>query len=101
MKEKDRYHRGRPDSRRPRPTPTDAAAEDAEDFIPADGTVDGDTGEIISIRVIGLPHEFSLALRNTLETIKNQRINYPLAIQALYRMSTEEMAERATIRCSI
>ncbi len=75
--------------------------------IPGDGQgyaltvilADGATGEIINIRLVGLPHDFSLALREILERVSEQPINHQLSIAALYSLSTQELADRATVQC--
>ncbi|MBO4793603.1 MAG: hypothetical protein J5556_03435 [Deltaproteobacteria bacterium] len=60
---------------------------------------DGDTGEVLSIRLAGLPHDFSLALRETVKRISAQPLNPELAIAALYSLSTQELADRAAYQC--
>lgn len=60
---------------------------------------DGETGETLKLRLIGLPHDFSVELRNLLAKISASAIDYQKAIAALYRLSTQQLDERATARC--
>ena len=62
---------------------------------------DGETGEVLSIRLAGLPRDFSLAMREIVERIQDQPINHELAVAALYSLSTRELADRAAYHCML
>ncbi len=57
---------------------------------------DAETGEVISIRLIGLPHDFSLALKDTVDRLKTRSADaYRFGVASVYGMSTQELADRA------
>ena len=63
---------------------------------------DGETGEILSLRLLGLPHDFSMALAviySDLRFIGRER--YAQAMAFLYRNSTQQLDDMATVRCLI
>ena len=57
---------------------------------------DGDTGEVLSVRTVGLGHDFSVSMRDIINRIGGQPINYQRSLSAIYSLSTEALAAKAT-----
>ena len=62
---------------------------------------DGATGEVLNIRLIGLPHDFSVELKKIYDRIKAVPIDYRHSLASIYARSTEELDDMATVRCVI
>lgn len=60
---------------------------------------DASNGEILKLRVIGLPHDFSVQLKRLYDCIRDVRIDYQTAINGIYMYSTKELDDMATARC--
>lgn len=62
---------------------------------------DGSSGEIVKLRVVGLPHDFSVRLKSIYDSIRGKWIDYPSAIAGIYRCSTEQLEASAKYHCMI
>lgn len=60
---------------------------------------DGSTGEIKKLRLIGLPHDFSVAMKRMYDEIKNQQTDYRRSIAAIYSYTTDQLDDMSTVRC--
>lgn len=62
---------------------------------------DAVTGEILSLRVLGLPHDFSAGLKTIYDKIKTEDIDLFYSYQQINSRSTKELDDMATMRCII
>ena len=60
---------------------------------------DGATGRIEKLRLIGLPHDFSIAMKKMYDEIRNRQIDYRKSIAAIYSQTTQQLDDQATVRC--
>lgn len=62
---------------------------------------DAATGEIKSIRLLGLPADFSRQMKSMLDAMEQAPRDYQRAIRSIYAMSTEQLAFLASAVCVI
>lgn len=62
---------------------------------------DAATGELLRLRVVGLPHDFSKAVREAVDAAAASAEPYHVSINRIYALSTEELEARAEVRCNV
>ena len=62
---------------------------------------DAATGELVRQRVIGLPHDFSLAVYDAVHAANLSPAPYPESLGQVYALDTRELDRRSFARCSM
>lgn len=62
---------------------------------------DADSGELLQTRLVGLPHDFSLSVRDSLDCIMNSPEPYQISLNRVYSFSTQQLHTMTKARCTM